>query len=194
MSGPSKRRRLTSAAQFHDEEDVGEGLATNLGAGGPEHRPVEPARPELEGTAAAGAAAPPPDAWWAIPGQLELLQHTLGQLVITMAEVGSRAPTPATGFDGLRGVPAGLSPGKSGVRASSSAGATRELGAILEATPKPAAILCAEHGCAAHRDCRVRDRGSATHCGFPARRGARGDPGVRRRCSCRGDGVGRGWR
>nr|XP_032806838.1 hexokinase-2-like [Petromyzon marinus] len=55
------RRRLTSAVQFRDEEDVGEGLATNPGAWAPEHRPVEPARLEREGTAAAGAAAPPPD-------------------------------------------------------------------------------------------------------------------------------------
>ncbi|CAN0341299.1 unnamed protein product [Lampetra fluviatilis] len=138
MSRPGKKRRLTSASQFH-EEDVGEGLTMNPGAGGPEHRLVELERPELDGTVAAGPAAPPPAAWQAIAGQLELLQHTLGQLVITMAEVGSRAPTPATGSHA----------GQSGVHASSSAGVTRELGAILEVTPQPAAILCAARNPAA---------------------------------------------
>ncbi|CAM9511366.1 unnamed protein product [Lampetra fluviatilis] len=54
MSRSDKRRRLTSAVQFREEEDVGEGLATTPGAGAPENRPMELARLELEGTAAAG--------------------------------------------------------------------------------------------------------------------------------------------
>ncbi|CAM9737164.1 unnamed protein product [Lampetra planeri] len=147
MSRSGKRRRLTSGVQFREEEDVGEGLTTTPGT--PENRPVELARPELEGTAAAEASARPPDAWRAIAGQLELLQHTLGQLVITMAKVGSHAPTPATGFDGPRGVPAHSAPAQFELRANSPAGATRELGAMLTAMPRPAAILCAARNPAA---------------------------------------------
>nr|XP_032814126.1 uncharacterized protein LOC116944544 isoform X2 [Petromyzon marinus] len=152
MSRPGKRQRLMSAVQFCDEEDVGEGLATNPGAWAREHRPVEPAWLEREGTVAAGAAAPPPDTWRAIVGQLELLQHTLGQLVITMAEVGRRVLAPATGFDRLRWVPAGSSPGQSAISVGSSAGASLELGAMLRATPESAAmstVMAAPMGAAA---------------------------------------------
>ncbi|CAN0198373.1 unnamed protein product [Lampetra planeri] len=60
-----------------------------------------------------------------------------------MHEVGSRAPTLATGLDGPREVPAELVPAHLESRANSPAGAPRELGAMLAATPTSVAMSTA---------------------------------------------------
>ncbi|CAN0417911.1 unnamed protein product [Lampetra fluviatilis] len=73
-----------------EEDDAAAGLAETPECGAPETRPGEVARLGSEEAATGGTAAQPADVWHVMAAQLELLQRSVAQLTVALAEVGAR--------------------------------------------------------------------------------------------------------
>ncbi|CAN0109650.1 unnamed protein product [Lampetra fluviatilis] len=141
MSKSGARRKITPGVQADQEDGSSGDLTKNPEIGAPETRPAEVARLEPEEAEAGGADLPPSDVWRDIAAKLELLQLTMAQLTVAVAEVGVRIHTAGDDGGRHRDFDDDASPAKFELGAILPTGTPRQLGAILHTTPPPGTIF-----------------------------------------------------